>query len=114
MAGEIVIQGDYTMPPGTQGALRLMWGTVVLDGSNQTPVALTNYMANVTESPMFAIVTMAGTAAPADDPNYVTQDVSGVTINVYAWKNTSGTDPTYTASTDNARVINWFAVGPHI
>ena len=30
---------------------------------------------------------------------------------VYAWKNTSGTDPTQVASTDNARLVNFIAVG---
>lgn len=113
-AGDIVIYGDYTVGDGQQGDLRLMWGTVTLDGGNPTPVALANYMASITESPMFAVVSMEGSGAPGDDPNYVTSAVSTTTINVYAWKNTDGTDPTYVASTNNARLVNWFAVGPHV
>ena len=52
-----------------------------------------------------------GSTTPADDPSAVTSAVSGTTLNVYAWKNTGGTDPTLVASTDNARLVNWTAWG---
>jgi len=113
-AGDVTIHGDFTLPPGSQGALRIMWGTVILDGANPTPVALTNYMASQTASPVFGVISGAATTATGDDPNWYTCTVSGVTLNVYAWKNTATDNPTYTASTNNSAIVNWLAVGPHI
>lgn len=84
---------------------RMVCGQVTLDGSNPTAVTLP------LTSVVAAGVSMDGSAAPGDDPSYVTSNVSGTTLNVYAWKNTGGTDPTLVASTDNARVINWWAFG---
>ena len=101
-AGDVTISGDIVI-----GSHRLMVGTVVLDGGNPTPVTLTNYF----EALLFGMATMDGSVAPGDDPNYVTSNVAAKVINVYAWKNTTGTDPTQIASTDNARLIDWFAVG---
>ena len=86
---------------------RLLGGTVTLDGSNPTPVALARYLRQVTG----AVVSMEGSTTPGDDPSAVTSAVSGTTLNVYAWKNTGGTDPTLVASTDNARLVNWTAWG---
>lgn len=37
--------------------------------------------------------------APGDATSVLTYDVSGGTVNVYAWRNTTGTDPTLVAST---------------
>ena len=102
-AGDVTVTGDAVLPNG----LRLMVGTVVLDGGNPTPVTLTTYMSSV----LFGMATMDGSAATGDDPNYVTSNVSATTLNIYAWKNTSGTDPTMIASTDNARLIDWLAIG---
>src|SRR3990167_6902607 len=106
-AGDVTITADAVLPNG----LRLLGGTVVLDGSNPTPVTLTNYMSAVN----FGMATLDGTAATGADPNQVTANVSGTTLNVYAWKVTTGGaagNPTEIASTDNARVIDWFAIGP--
>ena len=105
-AGDVVI----TMNVRTEG-YRLMAGTVVLDGSNPTPVDLSLYMASVA----FGIANMDGSVAPGDDPDYVTSNAAAAAIlNVYAWKNTGGTDPSLVASTDNARLIDWFAAGPEL
>lgn len=97
------IVGDSMLNSG----LRMVYGTVTLDGSNPTNVDLSAYLSGA----MFALAAMDGTGAPGDDPNYVTQNVSGTTLNIYAWKNTNSTDPTYVASTDSSRVIGFFAVG---
>lgn len=102
--------GDVTITFDSGRAIRgkrMLGGTVVLDGANPTPVALAGYLRSVTGG----VVQMEGSAAPADDPSYITSAVSGTTLNVYAWKNTSGTDPTLVASTDNARLVNWTAWG---
>lgn len=80
-------------------------GTVTLDGSNPTPVT-TGLTTVVT-----GLVSMKSTATPGDDPVYFTVDYSGGTLNVYAWKNTTGTDPTLVASTNNTVTIDWVAVG---
>ena len=106
-AGDVTITADAVLSNG----LRLLVGTVVLDGSNPTPVTLTNYMSSV----LFGMATLDGTAATGADPNQVTANVSGTTLNVYAWKVTTGGaagNPTEIASTDNARVVDWFAIGP--
>ena len=105
-AGDVTITGDALLPNG----LRMMTGTVVLDGGNPTPITLTNYLSSV----LFGMVTMDGSAATGADPNYVTSNVSGTTLNVYAWKVTTGGaagNPTMIASTDNARLVDWFAIG---
>jgi hypothetical protein len=86
---------------------RFVGGQVTLDGSNPTPVDLSRYMSQC----LGGVVSISGTATPGDDPNSVTCNPSGTTLNVYAWKNTSGTDPTMVASTDNARVIDFIAYG---
>ena len=102
-AGDVVITLDYR----NQG-IRFMGGTVTLDGANPTPIDLSSYVSSV----LAAVTNMSGSVAPGDDPSLITQQVAAASvINVYAWKNTSGTDPTLVASTDNARLIDWLAVG---
>src|SRR3990167_716757 len=101
-AGDVVITSDTVL-----SGLRMMTGTVVLDGGNPTPVTLTSFMSTV----LFGMVNMDGTAAPGVDPNYVTSNVSGTTLNVYAWNVNASGNATLIASTDNARLVDWFAVG---
>ena len=102
-AGDVVITSDFRV-----GGLRFMGGTVTLDGSNPTPVDLSTYCSSL----LVGITNMSGSSAPGDDPSLITQEVAAASVlNVYAWKNTSGTDPTLLASTDNARVVDWFAIG---
>lgn len=103
-AGDVVVTADSLLASG----IRLVGGTVTLDGSNPTPVDLSGYLASVDAG----VVNIEGSSALGDDPNMVTSAVSGATLNVYAWKNISGTDPTQVASTDNARLVNWIAMGP--
>ena len=105
-AGDVVITSDAVM-----GGLRFMAGTVTLDGSNPTPVTLTNYMASV----QVGLATIEGSGATGADPNPVTCAVSAAVLNVYAWKITTGGaggNATEVASEDNARLVNWVAIGP--
>jgi len=85
--------------------LKIVGGEVTLDGSNPTPVTtgLTTIYA------AFAIQKVAVT--PGDDPSAFTVDYTGGALSIYAWKNTGGTDPTLVASTNNAAVICWIAIG---
>ena len=93
--------------PGMSGGRRTVSGEVTLDGSNPTPV--TTGLNTITS----AQVTLKSASAPADDPSWVSCDYSGSdgTLNVYAWKNTGGTDPTLVASTNSAAVFCWTATG---
>lgn len=83
-----------TLSPDTISSnLKMVAGEAALDGSNPTPIV----------SGLLSIVgvalTLKGTAAPADNTSVLTYDISAGTLNVYAWKNTTGTDPTLVAST---------------
>lgn len=105
-AGDVTYDGDTILP----GNYRMVWGTVVLDGGNPTPVALADYMLEV----QVGLATIEGSTATGADPNQVTTAVSGTTLNIYAWKVTAGGaagNPTEIASTDSARVIHWVAYG---
>lgn len=90
------------------GVPRLVFGTVTLDGSNPTPVALSDLLSAIDA----AVVNLGGTAAPGVDPTQLSSDISGATLNVYAWKVTSAMDPTLIASTDNSRAVHFMAIGP--
>jgi len=107
-AGDVVIVQDVTLRDGTKGDFRILTGTVVLDGGNPTPIALANYLSAIDG----AVVSMEGSAAPGADPSAVTSAISGTTLNVYAWKITAVGDATLIASTNNARLVNWIAMGP--
>ena len=110
-AGDVVITRDVTFGKGFQGDERLLAGTVTLDGGNPTSIALANYISAIDA----AVVSLEGSAATGADPNQVTSAISTTTINVYAWKVTTGGaagNPTEVASADNARLVNWFALGP--
>lgn len=113
-AGDVTVRGDFVLGDKSKGAPRLVFGTVVLDGSNPTAVDLSGYLSNITESPIHAVCDMEGSSAPGVDPNFTTSAVSGATVNVYAWKVDSKDNATFVASTDNSRVVNWIAVGPSI
>jgi len=92
---------------GIAAGYKVARGTATLDGSNPTPVAtgLTTIVA--------AVVTQKSAVTPGDDPSAFTVDYTGSdgTLNIYAWKNTGGTDPTLVASTNNAATVDWVAIG---
>lgn len=93
--------------PNSVPALRFDAGEVTLDGSNPTPV--TTRLTTV----LGGVATIKSTSALGDDPSQITVGFTGsdATLNIYAWKNTGGTDPTLIASTDNTFVIEWVAWG---
>jgi hypothetical protein len=66
---------------------------MALDGSNPTPIS--------TGLGSVASVSLAleGSSSPGDGTSVLTYAISGGTVNVYAWQNTGGTDPTLVAST---------------
>lgn len=103
-AGDVVIHGHSGR---SHRGVRLVWGQVTLDGGNPTPIDLAPYMSVC----LGGAVSIQGSTAPGDDPSLVTCAASGDDLNVYAWKNTGGTDPTLVASTDNARIVNFIAWG---
>ena len=104
-AGDVTIVRDVAFD---RHGLRLIVGTVVLDGGNPTPIELSGYLASVD----MAVVSIEGSAAPAADPSAVTSSVTGTLVNVYAWKITGVGDATLIASTNNARLVSFFALGP--
>jgi hypothetical protein len=109
-------KGIVAIEPGNQkqgavialgAAMKLAKGSAAaLDGSNPTPIS--TGLATITS----ASVTLRGTAAPGDNTSVLTCDYSGSdgTLNVYAWKNTGGTDPTLVAST-GTETFDWIAIG---
>lgn len=92
---------------GVASGYKIARGTATLDGSNPTTVAtgLTTIVA--------AVATLKSATTPGDDPSWVSVDYTGSdgNLNIYAWKNTGGTDPTLVASTNNAATFDWIAIG---
>lgn len=92
---------------GVAGAYKIARGETALDGSNPTAVAtgLTSVVAFT--------ATLKGTAAPGDSTSVLSADISGATVNVYAWKHTTGGasgNPTLVAST-GTESFYWIAIG---
>ncbi len=76
----------------------IVTGEVTLDGANPTPVE-TGFDKITSVS-----LTLKKATAPGVDTSVVTYGVSGGTLNIYAWKPTSVTNPTLVASTDTEGV----------
>jgi hypothetical protein len=106
-AGDVVITRDFLIDQNA-GNERMVIGNVTLDGGNPTPIALAGYLASIDA----AVVSMEGSVAPGLDPSAITSAISTTTVNVYAWKVTGAGDTTLIASTDNARLVNFVAIGP--
>lgn len=94
---------------GTSAAKKFVGGEVTLDGSN--PTSVVTGLATI----LGAVAVIKKNTSPGDDPVTVTVDYENVTnpgrLDIHAWKNTGGTDPTLVASTDNTAVISWMAYG---
>jgi hypothetical protein len=91
-------------PESKSSKLKVVAGEIALDGSNPTPVA-TGLKTIVSVS-----LALKGTSAPGDNTSVVTYGISGGTLNLYAWKNTSGSDPTLVAST-GTETVSYVVVG---
>ncbi len=92
---------------GVAAGYKVARGEAALDGSNPTPVA--TGLATV----VAFTATLKGTAAPGDSTSVLTADISGATVNVYAWKHTTGGaagNPTLVAST-GTESFYWVAIG---
>lgn len=79
-------------------------GEGTFDGSNPTSIetGLTTVIAVVAQ--------LKGTSAPGDNTSVITANINGTAVDYYAWKNTSGTDPTLVAST-GTESFYWIAIG---
>ena len=104
----VTVAGDIIPDIGGKpGNYRLLWGTVVLDGTNPTPVDLATYV----QALDFGLANIVATSTPGDDPIVVCVSVATTVLNIEAYK-TNGTDPTLVDSTDSSATIAWFAAGP--
>lgn len=85
-------------------SFRTHCGTGTLDGSNPTPI--THGLGTC----LSFVAQLIGNTAPGDNTSALTAEISSSVVNVYAWKNTGGTDPTLVAST-GTETFYWIAVG---
>lgn len=101
------VSGQTTVRVMINREMKTIGGTVTLDGSNPTPVTtgLTTVLGGV--------CSLNSSTAPGDDPSWLSVGYTGSdgTLNIYAWKNTGGTDPTLVASTNNSASVDWLAWG---
>lgn len=93
------------LAPAAYGSkTKIYAGEVALDGSNPTPI-VTPFKT------IYAVsVNLKGSAAPALTASTLTYDVSGGTVNVYAWKPTGAGDTTLVTATDTD-TISYVIVG---
>ncbi len=102
----VAYEGDAILP----GNIRMAWGTVVLDGTNPTPVALAGYMSAIHTG----VANIVATGPTGDDLNQVCVNISGTTLNIEVYKNATGADPTMIDSTDSTATITWIAIGANV
>lgn len=103
------INGYVEFPTGK----RLVYGTVTLDGSNPTGVDLSGLLSGIDS----AVVCWETDTAQGADPTTVTYAISTTTLNVYAWKYTTGGaggNPDLVASTNSAAVVAYMAIGAKV
>lgn len=96
-----------TAPAAVAAGYKIARGEIALDGSN--PTSVTTGLATIVS----ANVSLKGTAAPGDNTSVLTYDLPAGTpgqLDIYAWKNTGGTDPTLVAST-GTETVAWIAIG---
>lgn len=88
---------------------RFVYGVIALDGSNPTDVVIPKL--DPGERIKHAQATLNVSAAPGDSTEAVTVVWSGMTLSIYGWMNTGGTDPTLVASTGTQNVAYFVIVG---
>jgi len=100
-SGQLVVLVEINLP------VRFVGGEVTLDGSNPTSVVtgLTKVLG--------AVASLKSATAPGDDPSWLSVNYAGTDaqLDIYAWKNTGGSDPTLVASTNSSAVVTWTAWG---
>jgi hypothetical protein len=89
---------------GVANGYKLARGVTALDGSNPTPITT-----GLTAVTGFACA-LAGTSTPGVGTSVITYDISGGTVNLYAWKVTNSSTTTLIASTGTENVA-WIAIG---
>lgn len=89
---------------GVAAGYKVARGETALDGGNPTAIAT-----GLTTVVAFALA-LKGTAAPGLGTCLVTYDISGATVNLYAWKPTGAGDCTLIAST-GTETVGWVALG---
>lgn len=94
------------MIAGAASGSKVVSGVTTADGSNPTAVAT-----GLSDIAGCTVDFATGTAL-GDDPNSLSIDMhSAGTLDIYVWKNTSGTDPTQTASSLTTLQIVYVCVG---
>lgn len=103
-SGGVAVGATLLFELDPSSGYRVHCGIGTLDGSNPTPIThgLTTCLAFV--------ATLIGNTAPGDNTSVLTAEISTTVVNVYAWKNTGGSDPTLVAST-GTETFMWVAVG---
>lgn len=101
-AGDVTVNGHSGR---TIRGMKLVWGTVQLDGSGATPIDLAAYGSAVVQG----FVNHNKATTPGDDPVGFTVSWATTILSVWPWKH-NGTDPTLVASTDNAEIIAFLAI----
>lgn len=98
--GQVVMTASAT-------AWKMAAGTITLDGTN--PSSATTGLATI----ISCQVTDKRSTAPGDDPDWLTTATAATAgqLDVYAWKNTGGTDPTLVASTNASDTIDYLCIG---
>lgn len=105
----------YTLPDAngqvvmtaTATAWKIAAGTITLDGTN--PSSATTGLAAI----IACAVVDKRSVAPGDEVLMFTTITTATAgqLDVYAWMNTSGTDPTLVASTDSNDLVDYICIG---
>lgn len=102
---EAVQEGVGSNPvTAPSGSVKVVSGEVALDGSNPTPVA--TGLSTITA----VVITQKKATAPGVGTSVFTYDTTAGTLNIYAWKPTSNSDPTLIAST-GTETVSYVAFG---
>lgn len=91
----------------TTGAWKLAAGSITLDGTN--PSSATTGLAAI----IACTVTDKRATTPGDEVLMFTTGTAATAgqLDVYAWANTTGSDPTLVASTDANDVVDYICIG---
>jgi hypothetical protein len=88
------------------GKLRIVTGTVALDGSNPTSVDLSGKLHTI----VAASLSLAGSSAPGVGTSVLTYAASDAVLSIYAWKVTGAGDTTLVAST-GTETVSYAVIG---